>query len=161
MYPGPILLSIKLVMFSARIRRERRIPPVKRLFARMLMLAIIANLPMLSHSYAAAPHSHREPTALHHDGHEAVSADHQHVRHAATKAETSSSCNETAANPRSTPQDPGQPCCTLVGGMCVTLISEAPPLLGRQLPRAFQGIPSAALVGDLFGVSPPPPKLMP
>lgn len=133
---------------------------MKRLVARILILAIIANLPMLSDGHAAVPFSHAENAAHHHDGHEANPTGHQHGHHAATEVETSSSNDETAASPRPTSQEPDHPCCSLIGGMCVTLISEGPRVMHPQMCRDFDGALLAASSGTMADISPPPPKPM-
>lgn len=133
---------------------------MKRLVARMLILAIIANLPMLSHGYAATPHSHGENAAHHHDGHETDPTGHEHDHHAATDAELSSSYDEPPARPSSIPQDPDHPCCTIIGGMCVALIPEGPRVMHPQVCRDYNNAPLAASPGTLLDISPPPPKLM-
>lgn len=132
-------------------------PPVKRLFGYLLILAIIANLPVVSGVHAGAAHSHSEE-ATHHHGYDAASTSHLHGQHAAMLAEESSLNKASAANRRSPAQNHDQPCCTLVGGMCVTLISEAPHLPGNESHGDYDDAALAAVVEVLGGISPPPPK---
>lgn len=123
----------------------------------IVVLAVMTNLPALSHAHADAPHPHKENAIHHHDEQEAAPVGHRSGHDEAVTAEEYS-LHKAITPGRHLSSHDDDACCSLVGGVCVVLIFETPGLPARDLIRDFPDGPSMAISTVLLSVAPPPPK---